>query len=56
MFRYLPLSNENYLHKRLHILHSEGPDNCNNILKKAVKALEPEGLIAIHDFILDDSP
>jgi cyclopropane fatty-acyl-phospholipid synthase-like methyltransferase len=38
-----------------HILHAEGPDICRKILAKALKALEPEGLIAIHDFILEDT-
>ena len=38
-----------------HILHSEGPDGCRGIIKKAVGALEPGGMIVIHDFILDNS-
>ena len=38
-----------------HILHGEGPENCANILKKAVAALEPGGMILIHDFILNDA-
>lgn len=38
-----------------HILHGEGPDHCREIIRKAVRALEPGGLIAIHEFILDDS-
>ncbi|RJR21651.1 MAG: methyltransferase domain-containing protein [Desulfobacteraceae bacterium] len=38
-----------------HILHGEGPDSCDNILKKAVAAVKPGGLIFIHEFILDDS-
>ncbi len=38
-----------------HILHSEGPDNCMRIIKKAVSALAPEGLILIHDFILNNT-
>jgi hypothetical protein len=38
-----------------HILHGEGPDDCLKILKKTVAVLEPEGLIVIHDFILNNS-
>jgi SAM-dependent methyltransferase len=38
-----------------HILHGEGPDDCLMILKKAVAALEPGGMIIIHDFILNNS-
>jgi SAM-dependent methyltransferase len=38
-----------------HILHGEGPDDCRMIIKKAVAALEPGGMIIIHDFILNNS-
>lgn len=38
-----------------HILHGEGPDDCRRIVAKAVAALRPGGLIAIHDFILNDA-
>ena len=38
-----------------HILHGEGPEGCAIILKKAVAALEPGGLILIQEFILDDT-
>ncbi|NOY69885.1 MAG: SAM-dependent methyltransferase [Deltaproteobacteria bacterium] len=38
-----------------HILHGEGPDACVKILKKVAGALDPGGVIFIHDFILDDS-
>jgi len=38
-----------------HILHGEGPDVCRQIIEKAVKVLEPGGLIVIHDFVLDDT-
>ncbi|MBI9085663.1 MAG: methyltransferase domain-containing protein [Desulfobacterales bacterium] len=38
-----------------HILHGEGPDDCARIVAKAVSALAPGGLIAIHDFILNDA-
>jgi SAM-dependent methyltransferase len=36
------------------ILHSEGPEACRLIIKKAIAALEPGGLIGIHEFILND--
>ena len=38
-----------------HILHGEGPADCRMIIQKAVDALEPEGMIIIHDFILNNS-
>ena len=38
-----------------HILHGEGPDECRQILKKAVNALTIGGLVIIHEFILDDT-
>ena len=38
-----------------HILHGEGPDDCRMIIRKAVDALEPGGMIIIHDFILNNS-
>ena len=38
-----------------HILHGEGPDDCRRIIQKAVDALEPGGMIIIHDFILNNS-
>lgn len=38
-----------------HILHAEGPDECRMIIQKAVDALEPQGLIIIHEFILNNS-
>lgn len=38
-----------------HILHGDGPDDCDRIVRKAVNCLEPGGMIIIHDFILDDS-
>lgn len=36
------------------ILHGEGPEDCFNIIKKAVTALRPGGLILIHEFILNN--
>ncbi|MDM8542834.1 methyltransferase [Desulfococcaceae bacterium HSG9] len=38
-----------------HILHGEGPQNCRNIIDKTVAALEPGGVILIHDFILNST-
>ena len=38
-----------------HILHGEGPEDCRMIIQKAVDALEPGGMIIIHDFILNNS-
>ncbi len=42
-----------------HILHAEGPNDCRKLIRKAVSALQPGGMIMIHEFILDntmDSP
>ena len=38
-----------------HILHGEGPEECRLIIQKAVDALEPQGTIIIHEFILNNS-
>ncbi len=38
-----------------HILHGEGPEMCRSLVRKAAEALEPGGLIFIHEFILDDN-
>ncbi len=38
-----------------HVLHAEGPEDCRYLIKKAVSALDPGGLILVHDFILDDT-
>jgi hypothetical protein len=38
-----------------HILHAAGPDGCRTIIDKTVAALEPGGVVMIHEFILDDS-
>lgn len=37
-----------------HILHSDGPENCQRTVDKVVSCLEPGGLIVIHDFLLND--
>jgi hypothetical protein len=36
-----------------HILHSNGPDQCRDMINKVIAVMEPGGLILIHDFILD---
>ncbi len=38
-----------------HIMHGEGPDACLGVIKKAVRALRPGGIIMIHEFILDET-
>jgi SAM-dependent methyltransferase len=38
-----------------HILHAEGPDVCRQIIQKAAAALEPGGIIIIHEFILNNT-
>ncbi|HBG05245.1 MAG: SAM-dependent methyltransferase [Geobacteraceae bacterium GWC2_58_44] len=38
-----------------HVLHGIGPKSCATVLKKAVSALEPGGLILVQEFILEDS-
>ncbi|OGV68651.1 MAG: SAM-dependent methyltransferase [Lentisphaerae bacterium RIFOXYB12_FULL_65_16] len=38
-----------------HILHGENPAGCKVLLRKAVKALEPGGIILVQEFVLDDT-
>jgi len=38
-----------------HILHSNGPKQCQQITDKTVAALEPGAVIMVHEFILDNS-
>lgn len=38
-----------------HIVHSEGPEFCEKLIRKAVKALKPGGKIMIHDYFLNDN-
>lgn len=38
-----------------HILHSNSPEECQGILHRTASAMEPGGLIMIHEFILDNS-
>lgn len=37
------------------IFHGEGPEDCKKIIMKTVSALEPGGMIIVHDFILNNS-
>ncbi|MCF8068442.1 MAG: SAM-dependent methyltransferase [Desulfobacterales bacterium] len=37
-----------------HILHGEGPEDCFNLIQKAVDVLESGGMIVIHEFILNN--
>lgn len=42
-----------------HILHSNGPAECRDIIRKVMAVMEPGGLVLVHDFILEnnkDSP
>ncbi len=38
-----------------HILHGENPETCRDIIEKAVAALEPGGMIIVHEFVLNNS-
>ena len=38
-----------------HILHAEGPEDCQKIIQKTVKVLEPRGMVIVHDFILNNA-
>lgn len=38
-----------------HVLHGIGPGACVKVLKKAVSAMEPGGMILIQEFILEDT-
>ena len=38
-----------------HVLHGEAPEAAAAIVRKAAQALEPGGLLMIHEFILDDT-
>lgn len=37
-----------------HVLHSNDPEECRQIIAKTVQAMQPGGRIMIHEFILDD--
>jgi hypothetical protein len=65
LYERIDFKDGNYLEDRIrgrydvawlsHILHGEGPADCVKILKKTVAVLEPEGLILIHDFLLNNT-
>jgi len=38
-----------------HILHSNGPTKCQDLIEKTYEILDPGGEILIHDFILQDT-
>ena len=38
-----------------HIFHAEGPEDCQKIIQKTVSALEPGGMIIVHDFFLGNT-
>ena len=38
-----------------HILHGEGPLDCQDMIQKAAATLTPGGMMLLHDFILDDT-
>jgi ubiquinone/menaquinone biosynthesis C-methylase UbiE len=38
-----------------HLLHALGPEECRDVIAKAVRTLEPGGIILIHEFILNDT-
>ena len=38
-----------------HILHADGPEACAALLRKAVAALNPGGVLMVQEFILNDS-
>jgi hypothetical protein len=37
------------------ILHGEGRESCEQVIRKAVSVLDPGGLVLIHEFLLRDS-
>jgi len=38
-----------------HVLHAEGPEGCRTILRKAVAALKPGGVLLLQEFIMNDA-
>jgi SAM-dependent methyltransferase len=38
-----------------HILHAEGAEECLKLLRKAAAAIEPGGMLIVHEFILNDA-
>ncbi|MBF0574266.1 MAG: SAM-dependent methyltransferase, partial [Desulfamplus sp.] len=37
-----------------HILHGDSPSDCQQIIKKAASVLEPNGIVIIHEFIMNN--
>lgn len=37
------------------VLHAEAPEGCMTILRKAARALNPGGVLFVHEFMLDDA-
>lgn len=37
-----------------HVLHADGPESCKILLRKAVAALNPGGMLLIQEFIMND--
>ncbi|MBF0229281.1 MAG: methyltransferase [Desulfamplus sp.] len=37
-----------------HILHGDSPSDCEQIIKKAASVLEPNGVVIIHEFIMNN--
>jgi len=38
-----------------HILHSSGPEECQELVRRAVRVLQPGGLCLVHDFWLNEA-
>lgn len=38
-----------------HILHSNGPNECRDLIRKTVDVMQPGGVIMIHEFILENT-
>ena len=38
-----------------HVLHSHPPETCRQLLAKVVAAMEPDGLLLVHEFFLNDT-
>jgi SAM-dependent methyltransferase len=53
-FNHAELSDDYDLIWMSHILHGESESNCQALVAKAAAALKPQGLLIIHEFILDD--
>ena len=37
------------------ILHQQSPEECRQIISRAARAVEPGGLVLVHEFLLDDT-